>query len=91
MRAAVTFLIVAAIASFSLALMPSCGGKYELEVTPVNVNVRHSFDLTEILLAFKSQCRRELGPTATADEVDDCAQAKVAQFIQDISEAIDGG
>jgi hypothetical protein len=81
-------LLILAIITSGALLQPGCGGKYEVEVDPIKVEVIHRISTSELLTVFKAQCRRELGPSATPSEVQNCAEAKLADFLDDLGEAL---
>lgn len=65
-----------------------CGGKYTVEVPPIRVDVVHHISTGELLTVFEAQCRRDLGASATTDDINNCAAAKLAQFLDDLGNAI---
>lgn len=65
----------------------SCGGNYHVSSDDINVNVKHSFNLNEIKLAFKASCKRD-NPLYTNEQLDDCAEEKLSQFLEDLVNAL---
>jgi hypothetical protein len=80
-----------AIMAYALFGLTSCGGVYKVEIPPIQVDVTHHISTTEFLAVFTSQCQRQLGPTATPQQVNDCANAMLAQFFTDLASTIKTG
>lgn len=80
--------LVLFLSGVALATYAGCGGTYRVEVPPVEVNVNHSISFGDVLSAFRVQCRKELGPDATEQEVESCAQVKLADLLAALEEAL---
>lgn len=62
-----------------ILMLMSCG-KVEVEHKgQVDVNVK--FDLGQITTYFAAQCKRDLPSTATPEEITDCTNAGLADFL----------
>lgn len=69
-----------------------CGGKYQIDVPPIQiqVDVVHHISTSELIEVFQAQCRRTLGSDATPEQINNCAQDQVAQFLNDLGSALKG-
>lgn len=75
---------------FLVLTLVGCGGRYDVVIPPIEINVVHRISTSELVGVFRSQCERELGGGASSEDVQACAEEKLSQFLEDLSHLAGG-